>query len=213
MVQENVKMVREGVMEGASLMRQAKEAVNHIVDTGVAHSSAAYYQLTEEDNLPARVGVIAGTGMVGLVVGSLRGRLLKRLVYTMVGAGAGAAVCYPEQAREGGEQVYQEGRKNVMLAYNLIAGVEGGPTPSLPSWTDISSMGTTTDMSLIAATMRRVVYAVARKTKEVYQLGQQQVAVMMEQGQHEVAVDEKKKDDAGTYAAPETAVATPNTRE
>ena len=76
MVQENVKMVREGVMEGASLMRQAKETVNHIVDTGVAHSSAAYYQLTEEDNLPARVGVIAGTGMVGLVVGSLRGRLV-----------------------------------------------------------------------------------------------------------------------------------------
>merc|ERR1712096_92596 len=133
--------------------------------------------------------------------------------YTMVGAGAGAAVCYPEQATEGGKQVYQEGRKNVMMAYNLIAGVEGGPTPSMPSWTDISSMGTTTDMSLIAATMRRVLYAVARKTKEVYQLGQQQVAVLMEQGQHEVAVDEKKKDDAAAYTAPKIAVATSSTRE
>eukprot|EP00092_Neocalanus_flemingeri_P008167 GFUD01008807.1.p1 GENE.GFUD01008807.1~~GFUD01008807.1.p1 ORF type:complete len:163 (+),score=75.15 GFUD01008807.1:46-534(+) len=124
MVQENVKMVREGLMEGVSLMRQAKEAVNHVVDTGVAHSSAAHYQLLEEDNLPARVGVIAATGLVGLMVGSLRGRLVKRLVYTLVGAGGGAAVCYPEQAREGGEMVYQEGRNNVMVAYNFIAGDE-----------------------------------------------------------------------------------------
>jgi hypothetical protein len=49
---------------------------------------------------------------------------MKRLVYTMVGAGGAAAVCYPEQAREGREMVYQEGRKNVMMAYNTIAGGE-----------------------------------------------------------------------------------------
>ena len=59
--------------------------------------------------------------------------------------------------------------------------VETGPTLSLPSLTDISSMATTTDMSLIAATMSRVLYTVARKFKDVYQLGQQQVVVMIEQ--------------------------------
>merc|ERR1719339_106033 len=191
-------------MEGISLIRQAREAVTHVVDTGIAHSTGAYNQLTEEENLPARVGVITGAGLLGLAVGALRGRLLKRVMYTM--AGAGAAVCYPEQAREGGDMVYQEGRKNIMIAYNMVAGVEGGPTPSLPSLIDISNKVTSTDMSLIAASMSRVLYAVARKLKDVYQLGQQQAVVMMDM----MSNDEKKADNTAVdnYAAPEIAVAT-----
>ena len=73
-VQGGVKVVREGVIEGISMVKQAMSSVTHVVDTGVAHSSAAYYQLTEEDNLPARVGVIAGAGLLGLAVGATRGR-------------------------------------------------------------------------------------------------------------------------------------------
>ena len=34
----------------------------------------ALFQLREEDNLPARVGLIAGTGTAGLMFGLLRGR-------------------------------------------------------------------------------------------------------------------------------------------
>ena len=84
--------------------------------------------------------------------------------------------------------------------------VEGGPTPSLPSLTDISSKMTSTDMSLIAATMSRVLYAVARKLKDVYQLGQQQVVVMIDLMNN----DDKKDDNTAVdnYAAPEIAVAT-----
>ena len=76
LVQENVKVVRLGVMEGISLVKKAKESVNHVVVTGVAHSTAAYNQLTEEENLPVRVGVITGAGLLGLAVGALRGRLV-----------------------------------------------------------------------------------------------------------------------------------------
>ena len=84
--------------------------------------------------------------------------------------------------------------------------VEGGPTPSLPSLTDISSKVTSTDMSLIASTMSRVLYAVARKLKDVYQLGQQQVVVMIDL----MNTDDKKDDNTAVdnYAAPEIAVAT-----
>jgi len=206
-VQENVKLVREGVVEGVSMVMQAKEFVNHVVDTGVAHSTAAHYQLLDEDNLPARVGLIAGTGLVGLLVGSLRGRMLKRIVYTMVGTGGGAAVCYPEYAREGGELVYQEGRKNVMVAYNFLAGVEGAP--SLPSLSDISNMGTSTDMSLIASTMRRVLYLAASKMKDVYQLGQQKLAVLLEKNinnEKDGTIDEA----ATAFTVPEIRVATTN---
>ena len=84
--------------------------------------------------------------------------------------------------------------------------VEGGPTPSLPSLTDISSKVTSTDMSLIASTMNRVLYAVARKLKDVYQLGQQQVVVMIDLMNN----DEKKDENTAVdnYAAHEIAVAT-----
>ena len=81
-----------------------------------------------------------------------------------------------------------------------------GPTPSLPSLTAISSKVTGTDMSLIASTMSRVLDAVARKLKDVYQLGQQQVVVMIDL----MNTDDKKDDNTAVdnYAAPEIAVAT-----
>jgi len=200
LVQGGVKVVREGVIEGISMVKQAMSSVTHVVDTGVAHSSAAYYQLTEEDNLPARVGVITGAGLLGLAVGAARGRLVKRVLYTLVGAGGGAAFCYPEQARETGDMVYQGGRDNIMQAYNVIA---GDITP--PSLADISSKVTNTDMSLIASTMSRVLYIMARKMKEVYQLGQQQVVVMMEQMNTD---KEDEKTTVGAFTVPEIVVAT-----
>jgi len=122
LLQGNVKMVREGMMEGVNMVRQAISSVTHVVETGIAHSSSAYYQLTEEDNLPARVGVITGSGLLGLAVGMSRGRLVKRVVYTMVGAGGGTAFCYPDQTKEIGGMVYQEGRDNLTQAYNIITG-------------------------------------------------------------------------------------------
>ena len=73
-IEQNVKMLREIVLEGVGLVRQGVDTVNHVVDTGVAHSSTAYYQLQEEDNLPARIGVISATGLLGLLVGVRRGR-------------------------------------------------------------------------------------------------------------------------------------------
>jgi len=121
-LQGNVKMVREGIMEGVNMVRDAMSAVTNVVDTGVAHSNFAYQQLQEEENLPIRVGVITGTGLLGLAVGLARGRLVKRIVYTMVGAGGGAAFCYPQESRDMGDMVYQEGRNNILQAYNIITG-------------------------------------------------------------------------------------------
>ena len=61
-------------------------------------------------------------------------------------------------------------------------------------------------MTLIASTMSRVLYAVARKLKDVYQLGQQQVVVMIDLMNN----DEKKNENTAVdaYAAPEITVAT-----
>ena len=87
--------------------------------------------------------------------------------------------------------------------------VEGGPTPSLPSLSDISNMGTSTDMSLIASTMRRVLYLAASKMKDVYQLGQQKLAVLFEKNinnEKDGTIDEA----ATAFTVPEISVATTN---
>merc|ERR1719158_1935819 len=109
------------------------DQVNHVVETGKAHSQGAYNQLLEEENLPVRVGVIAGTGSLGLLLG-LRGRLVKRVVYTGLGAGLGAAVCYPDQARETLDTVETESKNLANAAYSMVTGGggEGEVTVSSP---------------------------------------------------------------------------------
>merc|ERR1711915_520929 len=124
-----------------------------------------------------RIGVISATGLLGLLVGVRRGRLLKRVLYTTAGGTAGAAFCYPDQATEIAQTAYEEGRKQAMVAYNFIAGDHGGSTPSL---TDISSKITNTDMSLIASGLSRSIYWIGLEMKDVLALGQKQAAVLME---------------------------------
>merc|ERR1719431_1936388 len=166
------------MMEGVTMMRQAVSVVTDVVDTGLAYSSSAYYQLTQEDNLPARVGVITGAGLLGLAVGVARGRLVKRVVYTMVGAGGGAAFCYPQESRDMGDMVYQEGRNNILQAYNIITGAS--TPPSLPEISGKSDMSISP--AIIETTGRSMMLlciTVGRKMKEFYPLIQQKVATVM----------------------------------
>ena len=100
----------------------AKESVNHVIETGTAHSSVAYNQLREEENLPARLALISGAGLMGLMVGSLRGRFFKKALYSTIGAGAAVSFCYPDDAKEGASAVYEEGRRAVLVGYNLVTG-------------------------------------------------------------------------------------------
>merc|ERR1719292_91299 len=121
------------------------DQVNHVVETGKAHSQGAYFQMQEEDNLPVRVGVIAGAGTLGLLLG-LRGRLVKRVVYTGLGTGVGTAFCYPDLAKETFNTVETETKNLANSAYSLVT---GETSPGLPS---LSSLETSSvDMSLIAS--------------------------------------------------------------
>ena len=45
-----------------------------MLNTGTAHTQAVLSELRSEENLVARVGVVGGAGLVGLVVGAVRGR-------------------------------------------------------------------------------------------------------------------------------------------
>merc|ERR1712059_245670 len=69
-------------------------------------------------------GVIAGAGSLGLLIGMLRGRLVKRVFYTGLGVGLGTAVSYPEEAKKTFSTVDTETRKAVTETYNWITGSE-----------------------------------------------------------------------------------------
>ena len=122
LVQGGFQTAREVTTEGVNLYTAARESVSHVIETGVAHSTGAYNQLTEEENLPARLALISVTGLLGLMVGSLRGRIFKKVLYSGLGTGAGIAFCYPEDAKEGADMVYDEGRKAASVGYSFITG-------------------------------------------------------------------------------------------
>ena len=122
LVQGGFRTAREVTTEGVNLYTGARDSVNHVIETGVAHSTGAYNQLREEENLPARLALISGAGLLGLMFGAMRGRIVKKLLYSGIGAGAGVAFCYPEDAKEGADIVYEEGRKAALVGYNLITG-------------------------------------------------------------------------------------------
>ena len=122
LVQGGFQTAREVTTEGVNLYTAARESVSHVIETGVAHSTGAYNQLTEEENLPARLALISVTGLLGLMVGSLRGRIFKKVLYSGLGTGAGIAFCYPEDAKEGADMVYDEGRKAALVGYSFITG-------------------------------------------------------------------------------------------
>ena len=44
-LRDGFKVAREGVTEVVSVAKDTRDAVNHVVDTGKAHSSAAYFQV------------------------------------------------------------------------------------------------------------------------------------------------------------------------
>jgi len=156
-IESNVKIAREGINFAKSQLGEAGDQMLHIYETGKAHSQGAYNQLLEEDNLVARVGVIAGAGTLGLMVGALRGRFFKRLLYTGLGAGAGAAVCYPTEATQIGDEAYGLARKNALVAYNFVTGVADPGSANSPLATD-----------LIASSIKRVSFFLVRKAKELY---------------------------------------------
>ena len=62
--------------------------------------TGSYEELQAAENLPVRLGVMGSLATIGLVAG--RGRL----VWAGVGAGAGAALCYPKSLQALKRAVY-----------------------------------------------------------------------------------------------------------
>ena len=115
--------LRRTVMDALVPMKELEEGVAHVYNTGVAHTKETHAQLLDEENVALRAGFIAGGGLLGLMVGALRGRMLKKLFYTSLGAGGASAIVYPKEAVDIGNQLMDEGEKYAMIAYNFVVGV------------------------------------------------------------------------------------------
>lgn len=116
--------IRLSLKQVTGPLGEVQDQVNHIYETGVAHTKGAYNDLMEEDNGAARLGVIAAGGLLGYTVGALRGRLFKKLFYSTLGFGGSAAICYPREANALSKEALEEGRQIGLIAYNFVTGVE-----------------------------------------------------------------------------------------
>lgn len=77
--------------------------------------------LRKEENFVPRMGAIGVGGLAGFIYSLRKGRF-RRMLYTTLGAGAMAALCYPREAQEYSRLVYDQARMYTMIAYHFING-------------------------------------------------------------------------------------------
>lgn len=77
--------------------------------------------MRDEDNYVQRYGAIAAGGVVGYVVALRRG-MFRRLIYSLTGASAVTAVCYPDQAEEYSSEGFHQTKRYVVIAYHFVNG-------------------------------------------------------------------------------------------
>ena len=80
--------------------------------------------MREEENLPARVGFIAGGGILGFLTALIRRRrFFGKTIYTALGAGIFTTILYPDDTKQFGKDVYDEGERLSKIAVNFVQGV------------------------------------------------------------------------------------------
>jgi len=96
--------------------------------------------LNEPQNSLHRSGAIVVGGLAGFIFAA-RGGFIKKVLYSGIGAGAVASMCYPRQAEENCRVVLYEGRKIFAVAYNFIKGVKPGEdVPVVPFPTSLEDL-------------------------------------------------------------------------
>lgn len=83
--------------------------------------SVAIDYLNEPGNSLPRAGAIALGAASGFLIGLRHGRI-RRLLYTSVGGGALASVCYPNDAKVYANQALHEAKAAAKIGYNFAYG-------------------------------------------------------------------------------------------
>ncbi|XP_022216393.2 MICOS complex subunit MIC27 [Drosophila obscura] len=124
-LETGVRTVREEVQAGYRAVADQAGIIGSYVDTAKAHTQHTLDILNEPQNSLHRSGAIVVGGLAGFIFAA-RGGFVKKVIYTGIGSGAVASMCYPRQAEENCRVVLHEGRKIFAVAYNFIKGVKPG---------------------------------------------------------------------------------------
>lgn len=77
--------------------------------------------LNEPDNTLPRSGAIALGGATGFILG-LRHGFIRRILYTAIGTGAFASICYPAEAGVYAQKSLVEAQSWAKIGYNFVYG-------------------------------------------------------------------------------------------
>ncbi|XP_035775902.1 MICOS complex subunit MIC27-like [Anopheles albimanus] len=135
-IEDGFRAVRLQVQDASKLVTDQKKQIVNLYEDGKKQTKFIHDYLNQEDNTMPRVGAIAIGGLAGLIFG-LRGGFFKRLIYTSIGAGGVASVCYPQEAEMYAQHGLVEAKKFATIGYNFVYGVKPGDKqlelPTIPS--------------------------------------------------------------------------------
>ncbi|EDV92565.1 MICOS complex subunit MIC27 [Drosophila grimshawi] len=124
-VEEGVRTVRTEIQNGYKVVGDRTAIVSDYYNTAREHTQRSIDFLNEPQNSIHRSGAIVVGGLAGFIFAA-RGGFFKKILYTTIGAGTVASLCYPHQAEDNVRIVLYEGRKIFAVAYNFIKGVKPG---------------------------------------------------------------------------------------
>ncbi|KAH8416962.1 hypothetical protein KR222_000205 [Zaprionus bogoriensis] len=129
-LETGVRQMRQELKRGYNELAERTSVVSDYYHTAKDHTQRSIDFLNEPQNSMHRSGAIVMGGLAGFIFAA-RGGVIKKIVYTTIGAGTVASLCYPRQAEENARIVLHEGRKIFAVAYNFVKGVKPGDEVAL----------------------------------------------------------------------------------
>uniref|UniRef100_U5ER15 MICOS complex subunit n=1 Tax=Corethrella appendiculata TaxID=1370023 RepID=U5ER15_9DIPT len=124
-IEEGIRVVRVQLCSVAGSFSSQKKQIVDFYEDGKKQTKFIVDYLNEEDNSAPRIGAIAIGGLAGLIFG-LRGGFIRRVLYTSIGAGGIASICYPKEAEIYFQHGLAESKKYATISYNFVYGVKPG---------------------------------------------------------------------------------------
>lgn len=117
--------MRSEIQAGYDVLAKQKQTFDDYIDQAKEQTKSTIDYLNQPHNLMPRTGAIAIGGLSGFIFAA-RGGFIKKVLYTTIGAGAVASLCYPKQAEQFAQEALLEARKGYAIAYNFVKGVKPG---------------------------------------------------------------------------------------
>lgn len=124
-----ISPLRKKVQDSYDAARDTRSYFYDKYAVGRAHTQQAVEYIKDDANVVARGVLITVGGLAGLLIGA-RGGPIKKIVYTGLGMGTVASLCYPEQAVQLSQTVYDAAAHRARQAYTAFRQDMASKSPS-----------------------------------------------------------------------------------